>query len=140
MVKSSVANLNYPETVSPGVDIIEIERIEQVLRRFSESFPRRILTEGELKQYEILPIGSRKRIYYLAKRWAAKEAFSKAVGTGIGSKFSFKDLAIFSQRNQKPMIVLTEQAKLSLQISHVDISWSDEKNYVVAFCITKKNL
>ena len=38
------------------------------------------------------------------------------------------------------MIVLTEQAKLSLQISHVDISWSDEKNYVVAFCITKKNL
>ncbi|HKX37436.1 MAG TPA: holo-ACP synthase, partial [Burkholderiales bacterium] len=62
-----------------GTDVVEIGRIEKALERWGERFARRILCEPELKRF----LGHRQPAAYLAKRFAAKEAFTKALGTGI---------------------------------------------------------
>ncbi|MCC6210559.1 MAG: holo-ACP synthase, partial [Burkholderiales bacterium] len=62
-----------------GTDLIEIRRVERVLERFGERFARRILCEPELKRFR----AHKQPVAYLAKRFAAKEAFTKALGTGI---------------------------------------------------------
>ncbi|MGH8691342.1 MAG: holo-ACP synthase, partial [Burkholderiales bacterium] len=62
-----------------GTDVVEIGRIEKALGRWGERFARRILCEPELKRF----LGHARPASYLAKRFAAKEAFTKALGTGI---------------------------------------------------------
>ncbi|UOQ91796.1 holo-ACP synthase [Halobacillus shinanisalinarum] len=83
-----------------GIDIIEIDRIKQSIKR-NHRFVQRILTEAEQQQYERL--NERRRVEFLAGRFAAKEAFSKAVGTGIG-KLSFHDIEVTSNDAGAPVV------------------------------------
>ena len=62
-----------------GTDIVEVSRIEESLTRFGNAFAQRILTEGEYLEFELSQVKGR----FLAKRFAAKEAFGKALGTGL---------------------------------------------------------
>ena len=98
-----------------GVDITELDRIELLLGR-QPRFRNRILTESEILLFEKLQ--GRRKIEYFAGRFAAKEAFSKAVGTGIGKHLSFLDIEIGSDGKGKPMIMKPFSEGVHLSISH----------------------
>lgn len=97
-----------------GIDIIELSRVQKILDR-QQKFVDRVLTPFEKEKLETL-VGRRK-VEYLAGRFAAKEAFSKAYGTGIGKELSFLDIEIHSDGQGKPVIVKPEM-RVHLSISH----------------------
>lgn len=98
-----------------GLDIVEIERIETLLRR-QPKFPYRILTANEMNIFQSL--SPKRQSEYLAGRFAAKEAFSKAYGTGIGKELTFHDIEIQYNENGKPMIVKPFKEGVHLTITH----------------------
>ncbi|MFD1205862.1 MULTISPECIES: holo-ACP synthase [Sporosarcina] len=84
-----------------GLDIVELHRI-RTLDEKSDKFRRRILSEREIALYESLP--SHRKIEFLAGRFAAKEAFAKARGTGIGEGCSFIQIEILNEASGKPSL------------------------------------
>lgn len=114
-----------------GTDIAEIARIEKALSRSGEAFARRILADSEYQTFLSLKQKGR----YLAKRFAAKEAASKALGTGIAHGVTFHDFIISNDQNGKPVLVLCNKAKQiaeSYKVTNVLLSISDERHYAVA--------
>lgn len=97
-----------------GIDIIELSRIEDLLTKQSK-LSDRILTSNEKDQFNAL--SPRRQVEFLAGRFSAKEAFSKATGTGIGKELSFTDIEIAADSLGKPFIVKPE-VKAHLSISH----------------------
>ena len=115
-----------------GTDILEIARIEQVLERQGERFARRILTDAELQEYR----ASGQPARLLARRFAAKEAVAKALGTGIGRGVSWQDILIAHDPAGAPLVQLSGGAHDVLQARgarSVLISLSDERHYTGAF-------
>ncbi len=110
-----------------GIDIIELSRIQDLLGRKGK-FTERILTPSEQDTFKTL--SERRKVEFLAGRFAAKEAFSKAAGTGIGAELSFLDIEIAPDKFGKPMIM-----KPDVQ-AHVSISHS--RDYAVAQVIIEK--
>lgn len=98
-----------------GIDIIELKRIEDLIKK-QKKFSERILTKGERETY--LRLSERRKIEFLAGRFAAKEAFSKAYGTGIGRELSFQDIEIMTDDKGKPVIVKPFSKGVHLSISH----------------------
>ncbi|MFD1706959.1 holo-ACP synthase [Siminovitchia sediminis] len=98
-----------------GLDLVEIERIEK-LRKRQMRFPERVLTEGERQVYETLP--ENRKTEFLAGRFAAKEAYAKALGTGIGAQLSFHDIEIVADELGKPHIIRPTSEKTHLSITH----------------------
>ncbi len=120
--------------VGLGTDIAEIERIEKALNRSGEAFAQRILTQQELETFN----GLKQQGRFLAKRFAAKEAASKALGTGIAHGVSFQDFEISNDDNGKPVLTLSGKALQIAQASAVQnlhITISDERHYAVATVI-----
>ena len=120
--------------VGLGTDIAEIERIEKALNRSGDAFAQRILTESEFEVFTNLKQKGR----YLAKRFAAKEAASKALGTGIAHGVSFQDFEISNDENGKPVLTLSGKAQQIAQASSVrsvHLTISDERHYAVATVI-----
>lgn len=105
-----------------GIDIAELGRIRKIIAR-QERFPERILTPREIAVFNALP--EKRKAEYLAGRFAAKEAFSKAVGTGIGERLSFQDIEIEKDELGKPFISRPFKEGVHLSISH-------SKEYAVA--------
>ena len=121
-----------------GVDIIEISRIEHIQKRFGERFSKRILTENELHQYDLRG----QNVRFLASRFAAKEAVSKALGTGIAKGISFQSIEIINDTYGKPELVFHGAAKaliLGRNITGSLVSLSDEKKYVVAMVVLESS-
>ncbi|MEZ8101999.1 holo-ACP synthase [Vibrio bivalvicida] len=120
--------------VGLGTDIAEIERVEKALGRSGEPFAKRILTQAELEKFATLKQQGR----FLAKRFAAKEAASKALGTGIALGVSFHDFEVTNDELGKPVLSLSgtalELAKQK-QVEHIHLSISDERHYAVATVI-----
>ncbi|MGE7782125.1 holo-ACP synthase [Peribacillus sp. NPDC097264] len=110
-----------------GVDITELDRIELLLSR-QPRFKNRILTDSEILLFDKLQ--GRRKIEYFAGRFAAKEAFSKAVGTGIGRHLSFLDIEIVSDGNGKPMIIKPFSEGVHLSISH-------SRDYAIAHVVVE---
>tara|TARA_Y100001935_G_C17251846_1_gene481428 strand:- start:864 stop:1262 length:399 start_codon:yes stop_codon:yes gene_type:complete len=94
-----------------GNDLINIERVENTLSRFGNRFVNRVFTDVEIKKSE----SRLKRSASYAKRFAAKEALTKALGTGLSNGVFFKDIGIENDKYGKPKIVLTGGAKLRLE-------------------------
>lgn len=95
--------------LATGVDLVEIERMQSVIERYGERFLNRIFTHQEL-----LEVGS--NISSLAARFAAKEAVSKALGTGIG-KVAWRDIEILRGSERQPILNLSgEAAKMAQQL------------------------
>ena len=118
--------------IALGTDILEIARIEAVLERQGERFVQRILTAEEQLEYEVHAQGKR----LLAKRFAAKEAVAKALGTGIGRGVSWQDICIEHDDKGAPLVELSggaAEVARRLGGSRVLLSLADEKDYVVAF-------
>lgn len=123
--------------VGLGTDIAEIERVEKALARTGEAFARRILTELEFEKFQSLKHQGR----FLAKRFAAKEAASKALGTGIALGVTFHDFSVTNDEHGAPQLTLTNRAleiAQSKQIRHMHLSISDERHYAVATVIFEK--
>jgi len=113
-----------------GIDIIEIDRIDQALRCFGQRFLNRIYTEPELRICQEKP-------HALAVRFAAKEAVMKALGTGIKG-ISWKEIEILAKPSGEPLVRLNGKARVkahSLGLGKLAISLSHSREYAVAFVV-----
>ena len=126
------------DVIGNGVDIIKNSRINSSLK--IKGFLNRIFTKNEIEQGKKL----KNKINFYAKRFAAKEAFVKAIGTGFRSEINFIDIEINNYKNGKPYILLSKKLKnilkkkFKIQKYKVQLSLSDEKDYSVAFVIIDK--
>ena len=114
-----------------GIDVIEIERIEAAIEEFGDHFLARIFTEGER---EYCGKQSRPVIHYAA-RWAAKEAVSKALGTGIGKDLHWTDVEVLRRASGEPQISLSGVAKGFAErngVIEIKISLTHAKHYAAA--------
>ncbi len=117
-----------------GTDIVEVARIEASIAQFGDDFAKRILADIELASYEKSQIKPR----FLAKRFAAKEAFSKALGTGLRAPATFQNIAVSHDVLGKPILLLAPELQdflNSKNITKTHISISDEKNLAAAFVV-----
>ena len=117
-----------------GTDVVEIGRIEKALERFGERFARRILCEPELTRFakHRLPAS------YLAKRFAAKEAFAKALGTGIHAPANWHGVWVTNLKSGKPVLQVSAALEKLLQhrkIVRSHVSLSDERGVAFATVI-----
>lgn len=117
-----------------GTDIVEVSRIEDSLTRFGNAFAERILNEQEWLSYSQSNTQSR----FLAKRFAAKEAFSKALGTGIRAPATFQNIGIAHDDLGKPVLDIAPELQVFLDskgIRFMHLSISDEKALAAAFVV-----
>jgi holo-[acyl-carrier protein] synthase len=117
-----------------GTDLIEIKRVERVLKRFGERFARRILCEPELKRFR----AHKQPVAYLAKRFAAKEAFTKALGTGIHAPANWQGVWVVNLKSGKPILEFSSRLKEFLRerkIRNSHLSLTDEREIASATVI-----
>lgn len=115
-----------------GTDIVEIERIAASIERLGERFVKRILTEPERDQFAQL--NPQRAASFLAKRFAAKEAAVKALGTGIGSGVSFQHFTVVNLPSGKPILEVDESIQIMLERPvKWHLSLSDEMQFALAF-------
>jgi holo-[acyl-carrier protein] synthase len=117
-----------------GTDVVEIGRIADALGRFGERFARRILCPPELQRFQ----DHRLKANYLAKRFAAKEAFSKALGTGIRAPANWHGVWVRNLASGKPVLEFSDALQRFLQaqgITGAHLSLSDEKGVAFATVI-----
>lgn len=116
--------------VAVGVDVIEIARIQRTYNDFGERFLHRVFTERERERY-------RGRVNELAARFAAKEATSKALGTGIIG-IRWKEMEVLPNRRGKPVLILHGQAAeraRALGLTHFSVSLTHSRTDAMAFVV-----
>jgi holo-[acyl-carrier protein] synthase len=117
-----------------GTDLLDQRRIAKVIDNHGERFARRILTPQELLVWAEKGHG----VNFIAKRFAAKEAISKALGTGIAQGISFQHINIYADDLGKPVVELSGKALSRAQSmggQHVLLSLSDEGEMILAFAV-----
>lgn len=114
-----------------GVDIVEIARIEEMLQRWHARFTAKAFVAEEIAycQSKSRPAAS------YAGRFAAKEAFAKAVGSGIGARFSWKDFAVTVLPTGQPVPLLSERLQARLAGTKIHLSISHSEYYAIATVI-----
>jgi holo-[acyl-carrier protein] synthase len=117
-----------------GTDVVEIARIEQALARFGARFARRILCDSELQRFH----GHRLPAQFLAKRFAAKEAFTKALGTGIHAPANWHGVWVRNLPSGKPVLEFSDALKTLLVqrgVAGSHVSLTDERGVAMATVI-----
>jgi holo-[acyl-carrier protein] synthase len=117
-----------------GTDVVHIDRIGKVLDRYGARFVERILTDEERVRFE----RTKAKASHLAKRFAAKEAFSKAIGTGIRSPFRWHSVTVARDPKGKP--ILKPDARMAahlerLGITRLHVSLTDDAQIAMAFVV-----
>ena len=97
--------------IGHGIDLIDIRRVEKTINKFGNRFINRIFTKGEIIRSD----NRNKRIESYAKRFAAKEACSKALGTGFRSGVYWRDIEVINEKSGKPILKLTGGARKRLE-------------------------
>ncbi len=125
-----------------GTDILAIKRIEQLYKKYGEALPRRILSRIEELEFtnRFAQQNSADAVRFLAKRFAAKEAFAKALGTGVREPVSLHNINITHTELGKPEFVYENELKEWLEakgIVKVHLSLSDEERYVTAMAVAE---
>ena len=120
-----------------GTDLVELARFEILFARYGERLAGRMLSEGELKEFRSEADPAR----FIAKRFAAKEAFAKAVGSGLRDPVSLRRIGITHDGLGKPVlqfddVLRTHLAQLGISGHHLSIS--DERSMVVAFVVLER--
>ena len=121
-----------------GTDIVKNSRIKKLIK--NKKFINRIFTSSEIKDSKKI----KHKILFFSKRFAAKEAFVKSLGTGFAHKINFKDINISNRKSGKPYLTLSNnlkvilKRKLKLRKVKIFLSLSDEREYSVAYVITQK--
>jgi holo-[acyl-carrier protein] synthase len=122
-----------------GIDIIEVSRIESSYAKFGERFLNRILHAGEIQYC----LSHRAPGPFLAARFAAKEAISKAFGTGIGAQLGWQDMEVARKKSGEPFVILHDKGKdlmLARRGTSLRISLSHTQNYAAAVAILEGEL
>jgi holo-[acyl-carrier protein] synthase len=117
-----------------GTDLCEIGRVQRALDRHGERFARKILIESELDRFR----QHRKPAAYLAKRFAAKEAFSKAMGTGIHFPVNWHNVSVKNGRSGRPMLQFSAPLEVLLRrrgVTATHLSLTDEVGMACAFVV-----
>jgi holo-[acyl-carrier protein] synthase len=126
-----------------GTDICDIRRIKAAMDRHGERFATKILNDAELKVWKARSARWPERgLRYLATRFSAKEAFSKAVGLGMRMPMTWRSCEISKLASGKPEIVLHGELKqwfLEKGLT-VHITVTDESDYAASFCVVEKNI
>ena len=121
-----------------GVDIVESSRISKLLK--NKLFIKRIFSNSEI----LIANKIRDKKGYYSKRFAAKEAFAKSIGTGFRENFNFKDISIVNDKLGKPSFLINTKIKnivkkqFKITLFNFFLSISDEKKYSVAYVILQK--
>ena len=121
--------------IGNGVDIVDNKRIEKLL--LNDNFLNRIFTNNEIKSSK----KSQNKVNFFAKRFAAKEAFVKALGTGFRNNISFSDIEIINNKKGKPEIKISKKIKnlisrkFKSKKPKIYVSLSDEKKHSIAYVI-----
>ena len=121
-----------------GVDIVENSRIGKLLK--NKLFIKRIFTNSEI----LIASKIKDKKSYYAKRFAAKEAFTKSIGTGFRNNLNFNDISIVNDKLGKPSFIINEKIKKIVKKKFKTISFnfflsiSDEKKYSVAYVVLQK--
>ncbi|RJF98406.1 holo-ACP synthase [Noviherbaspirillum saxi] len=124
-----------------GTDIIQISRIEAALQRNGERFAEKILGVEELEKYHRRKAKVEARgLRFLATRFAAKEAFSKAIGLGMRMPMTWRSMQTLNDPSGKPVAVLHGALKDFMERNGLtaQVSITDEADYAVAFVIVEK--
>tara|TARA_Y100000996_G_C22384451_1_gene586480 strand:- start:311 stop:700 length:390 start_codon:yes stop_codon:yes gene_type:complete len=126
--------------IGMGTDIIDIRRIKKTIEKYGFRFKNKCFSKSEIQRSE----SKTNSIESYAKRYAAKEACSKALGTGLARGVFWKDIEIKNNKYGKPFITLHNNAKkilsqFNLNNTKIEVSLSDEKNYAIANVIIFKN-
>ena len=120
--------------VGIGTDVCSIERIDKTLQRYGERFVKRILTPEERVRFD----RTRDKAGHFAKRFAAKEAFAKALGTGVHAPFTWRSITVTRDRRGKPGIrpnaAMAEHLK-GIGVTEFHLSLSDDGGVAVAFVV-----
>jgi holo-[acyl-carrier protein] synthase len=124
-----------PTKFAVGIDVIEIDRVEDVIRRHGDRFLQRVYTPDEITH-------CRGRVSELAARFAAKEAVMKALGTGIRG-VGWRDIEVLPNRRGKPLVFLygrgAERAK-HIELRGLEISLTHSKEYAIASVVGERAL
>ena len=121
-----------------GTDIVKNSRIKKLIK--NKKFINRIFTSSEIEASK----KTKRKILFFSKRFAAKEAFVKSLGTGFTHNINFKDINISNRKSGKPYLTLSNnlkvilKRKLKLRKFKIFLSLSDEREYSVAYVITQK--
>ena len=107
-----------------GIDIVVIDRVTKMMERFKEKALKRFLSEAEIKLV--------KKPETAAGFWAAKEAASKAIGTGIGKQCSWHDIKISKHKSGQPSIIFSDEIKNIFNIKSTTVSISHDGNFAIA--------
>ena len=116
-----------------GTDIVKVERIKKFIKKNSSL--KRLFNKNEIIKCKKIKNSAN----CFAKRFAAKEAFSKALGTGISKGINFNEIIVLNEKNGKPFIKLLNKTKKNVEKKlkkkkyKISLSLSDEKKYAVAF-------
>jgi len=117
-----------------GVDLVENERIQHSIDRFGDRFLHRVFTAGEIQYSQSMKFAAR----HLAARFAAKEALSKAFGTGIGKAMGWRDLDVHKKPSGEPFVILHGGAKKLASdrgVQKVWITLSHTDNHAMAVIV-----
>ncbi|MDR3131984.1 MAG: holo-[acyl-carrier-protein] synthase [Rickettsiales bacterium] len=115
-----------------GTDIVYIPRVLKILQKYGEKFLNKVYTEQEIeisRKYN----SQEMRVKYFAKRFAAKEAFVKALGSGFSQGITMKDIEIYNDIRGKPHLAIGKDSISKDNIIH--LSLSDEGDYATAFVV-----
>ena len=119
-----------------GTDLVEIERIKKSLEKFPDRFAKKILAEDELSEFRRSKVSAA----FLAKRFAAKEAVAKALGTGMRQGVHFTSIEVCHDQFGKPGVLLhgdAERRAQELGVKRWHLSISDERQHALAFVIAE---
>ena len=115
-----------------GVDIVEVARIQKMIDEYGDSALVKVFTDVEIEYCN----GFGKRKYeHFAARFAIKEAFSKAIGTGLTNSFSFRDVGVINQASGKPELVLDGEMKKRWENFLIHISIAHTQKDAIAYVI-----
>src|SRR2546426_10838377 len=119
-----------------GVDLVECARIQRSIDRFGDRFLQRVFTAGEIEYSQSMKFPAR----HLAARFAAKEALSKAFGTGIGKAMGWKDIDVRKKPSGEPFVVLeggANQLATERGVTKVGISLSHTEHHAMAVIVVE---
>lgn len=120
-----------------GIDMVNVERMDRGISRFGHRLAQRILSESELEGY----FKSCRQAHYLAKRFAAKEAFSKALGSGVSGAVRLRNISITHNQAGQPFFELDEGISNIISargILSCHLSLTDEKHHALACVVLEK--
>jgi holo-[acyl-carrier protein] synthase len=122
-----------------GIDLVEIERLQHALERHGDRFARRILAEQEWSEFSELKPTLQAR--FLAKRFSVKEAFSKALGTGLGRGFGFQDISLGHDRLGKPILFWSERVSQVVDMTALQahVSVTDERTHAASVVVLERD-